>query len=169
MVRPALVLVAALFAACTAPAYTCGHPVPCARGSVQSCQSRDGARCRYLLGDGTSVECAACDDCFAAEREIIAWCAGQPVGTGDGGGTAADLGGVAPPDLSAAMDFGDPPPDLATPRADLSTVPPGDMSLGPIDTDLGCYGFPYDCQGDPGCCTHCCAGGCAASGNCALF
>ncbi|HEX6836253.1 MAG TPA: hypothetical protein VF334_06745, partial [Polyangia bacterium] len=63
--RPAalVVAVAVAVASCTAPAYTCGHAVPCARGGVQSCTSRDGARCRYLLSDGTHVECASCDDC----------------------------------------------------------------------------------------------------------
>src|SRR5512135_2820328 len=93
MVRPVLFVVAAALAGCTVPAYTCGHPVPCARGSVQSCTSRDGARCRYLLSDGTAVECASCDDCFAAEREIAAWCAvASPVG-GNGGSGSGNNGG----------------------------------------------------------------------------
>src|SRR5512135_1941267 len=129
MVRPVLFVVAAALAGCTVPAYTCGHPVPCARGSVQSCTSRDGARCRYLLSDGTAVECASCDDCFAAEREITAWCAPSAVGGGGGGSPPPDLSSPdlpsPPPDLSWA-----PPPDmartvdLAEPDRDLSTLPP---------------------------------------------
>lgn len=165
MVRPVLLLVAAAVAGCTAPAYSCGHPVPCARGSVQSCTSRDGQRCRYLLSDGTTIECASCDDCFAAEREITDWCANDVAVGGGGGGASPDLStvGVAPDDMAASTST-----DLAGRPPDLSWTPPADQS-GPVDTDLGCYAFPYDCQGDPACCSHCCAGGCAVSGNCALY
>ena len=200
MVRPLLFVVAATLAGCTVPAYTCGHPVPCARGSVQSCTSRDGARCRYLLSDGTPVECASCDDCFAAEREIAAWCAvASPVGGnggsssgngggsnggssggnggssggsggssgGSGGASSADLATDEPRDMSVGG-VGDAPPDLAAPPpVDLATA--GDLSSGPIDTDLGCYGFGYACNADPTCCAHCCAGGCATVGICALY
>ena len=167
MVRPVLVLVAAAVAGCTAPAYSCGHPVPCARGSVQSCTSRDGQRCRYLLSDGTTVECASCDDCFAAEREITDWCAPSAVG-GRGGGAGG--GGAAPPDLSSP-DGPSTPPDLSwtPPDDDLGEPPADDMGSSMIDTDLGCYAFGYACNGDPGCCSHCCAGGCATVGICALY
>jgi len=178
MVRPVpfsfLALVAAAVAGCTVPAYTCGHPVPCARGSVQSCTSRDGARCRYLVSDGTPVECASCDDCFAAEREIAAWCAGDTAGVGGGDSappdlSSPDLPSTPPPDLSST------PPadmartvDLAEPPRDLSELPPDDMASSMIDTDLGCYTFGYSCNGDPSCCAHCCAGGCTQFGFCAL-
>jgi len=167
MVRPILLLVAAALAGCTVPAYQCGHAVPCARGSVQSCTSRDGARCRYLLSDGTLAECASCDDCFAAERAIEAWCAGDDnvPGLENPPSPSHDDLGVAhepPRDLAAA-------PDLAAPR-DLA-APVGDMSLGPVDTDLGCLGFGFRCdlEGDPNCCNGCCAGGCTIYGYCAAY
>jgi hypothetical protein len=184
MVRPVLVLVAVIVAGCTAPAYTCGHPVPCARGSVQSCTSRDGKSCRYLLSDGTPIECAACDDCFAAEREIAAWCdpgstvnsGGGGAGSGGGGGSGSGGNGSSPGDLATAeprdMSY-EPPPDLSRindlardPR-DFSTLPPDDMA-GYFDTDLGCYAFGYACNNDPACCATCCAGGCTVFGYCAL-
>ena len=176
MVRPLLFVVAALLAGCTAPAYTCGHPVPCARGSVQSCTSRDGARCRYLLSDDTVVECASCDDCFAAERGIAAWCAGgDAIGTGgdgdSGDGGSADLASDEPRDMSVGGVIDEPPPDLAAPRRDLAMTPESDLSLGPIDSDLGCFGFGYRCDltSDPNCCSLCCAGGCNQLGFCALY
>ena len=162
MVRPVLILVAAAVAGCTAPAYTCGHPVPCARGSVQSCTSRDGQRCRYLLSDGTTVECASCDDCFAAERDINAWCAPSMSGSGGGGATAPDLSSTSADDMARPTDFAAHPTDLAA-RA------PDDLSSGPVDTDLGCFGFNYQCNADPTCCSHCCAGGCTTFGYCALY
>ena len=178
MVRPVLFVFAALLAGCTAPAYTCGHPVPCARGSVQSCTSRDGARCRYKLSDDTVVECAACDDCFVAEREVAAWCAGvDSVGAGENGGSL-DLGSDDPGDMSVGGTVGEPPPDLAlpmrdlaTPRGDLAMTPATDMSLGDVDSDLGCFAFGYRCDltDDPNCCSSCCAGGCNQVGSCALF
>ena len=177
MVRPLLVLVAGLVAGCTAPAYTCGHPVPCARGSIQSCTSRDGARCRYLTSDGTAIECAACDDCFAAEREIAAWCDSGTVGSSGGNGSSpGDFASVEPRDMSEdPRDMAvEPPRDLSSPVRDLgrdprdfSSLPPGDLS-GLVDNDLGCYELGYQCNSDPTCCAHCCAGGCTMFGYCAL-
>jgi len=171
----------ALAAGCTVPQFDCGRPVPCARGSVQSCISHDHSRCHYLFDDGTVAECASCDDCFGAEREIIAWCGGDdPLAVGSSGGSGngsggdgtsaspGDLATAAPPDMSIAA----PPdlsnvPDLARNPRDLSTLPADDLSPGPIDTDLGCYGFGYSCGGDPTCCAHCCVGGCTIFGFCA--
>jgi len=179
MVRPvvALLFFAALAAGCTVPQFDCGHPVPCARGSVQSCISHDRARCRYLFSDGTTAECSSCDDCFAAEREIIAWCGSDdPIGiTGGGGGngggaSSSDLARPDEPrDMSVANDLATPvddPLDLALPSRDLARPPVDDMTSS--TTDLACLVFGYACNGDPTCCAQCCAGGCTQFGYCAL-
>jgi hypothetical protein len=116
-----------LAAGCTLPQYECGHWVPCARGSVQSCTRTDHSRCHYLLSDGTLVQCASCDDCSAAEVNVISWCAAEPISISTGDSDLAH----APTDLAAP------------PGSDLACYPAGFV----------CNGDPWCC---PKCCAgHC--------------
>jgi hypothetical protein len=173
MVRPIVALLVALVAGCTVPQFDCGAAVPCARGSVQSCISHDRARCRYLFSDGTTAECASCDDCSAAEREIIAWCDNDdPLGSGSGGSGGSGGGGGASGPASTDLAGPDELRDMSVAPRDLAT-PAGDLALPALDFstesgDLGCYPFGHTCGGDPNCCAQCCVGGCTIFGDCAL-
>jgi hypothetical protein len=81
--------------------------------------------------------------------------------------SSADMG-PPPPDLGPPLDLAS-PVDLSAP-ADLSALPDlsrrADMSA---PSDLGCFPFGYQCNGDPTCCSHCCSGGCSMLGYCAAF
>jgi hypothetical protein len=73
-------------------------------------------------------------------------------------------GGPADQAMSS-MDDMTQPADLLMP-ADMSK--PADMATLPQDMTK-CLPFGHVCNSDPACCALCCAGGCAAVGNCALF
>jgi hypothetical protein len=69
-------------------------------------------------------------------------------------------------DMSAggALDFAGASLDMST--TDMASSMP-DLAMG--GSDMSCYPFGFECNGEPTCCSRCCAGGCASIGWCALF